>query len=46
MRHGVPERKMKDDLLRSYISYKLLTGRSSSGHILLKQTSIAVWPVF
>ena len=35
MRHGVPEIKMKIDLLTSYILQILLTGRGSTGHILL-----------
>ena len=38
MRHGVPEIKMKIDLLRSCISYILqilFTGRDSTGRILL-----------
>ena len=38
MRYGVPEIKMKIDILRLYIAYLLqilLTGRGSTGHILL-----------
>ena len=38
MYHGVPEIKMKIDLLRSYMSYIpqiLPTSRDSIGHILL-----------
>ena len=35
MRQSVLEIKMKNDLFRSYISYILLTGRTSTIHMLL-----------